>query len=93
MFVFFLTLGRFLEMRARHRSIDRSTAISNVLPPTVTLSVDGDLETVPSSRLVAGDVVLVRPGEAVPADGVIVDTHTGYDPDLVEYLEGVLGFE
>ena len=29
----------------------------------------------------------------IGADGVIVDTHTGYDPDLVEYLEGVLGFE
>ncbi len=36
MFVFFLTLGRFLEMRARHRSIDRSAALSSLLPNTAT---------------------------------------------------------
>jgi Cu2+-exporting ATPase len=36
MFVFFLTLGRFLEMRARHRSVDRSTALSTLLPTTAT---------------------------------------------------------
>ena len=35
MFVFFLTVGRYLEMRARHRSIDRSAAMSGLLPNTV----------------------------------------------------------
>ena len=83
MFVFFLTLGRFLEMRARHRSIDRSVALSNVLPNTVTL-VDGDTtKTVPSNQLVAGNIVLVRPGESIPADGVLVDGSTSVDEALL----------
>ena len=83
MFVFFLTLGRFLEMRARHRSIDRSTAMSNVLPQTVT-KLDGDARvTVASSRLAAGDIVLVRPGEAVPADGVVTDGAGSVDEALL----------
>ena len=55
MFVFFLTLGRFLEMRARHRSIDRSTALSSVLPNTATRLDGDDRSVVPVSQLLAGD--------------------------------------
>lgn len=83
MFVFFLTLGRFLEMRARHRSIDRSVALSNVLPNTVTLVDGDDRTTIPSNQLVAGNVVLVRPGESVPADGVLIDGTTSVDEALL----------
>ena len=83
MFVFFLTLGRFLEMRARHRSIDRSTALSNVLPNTVTrCGADGQI-TIPCSQLVAGDVVLVRPGESIAADGILIDGDTAVDEALL----------
>jgi Cu2+-exporting ATPase len=83
MFVFFLTLGRFLEMRARHRSIDRSAALSNVLPNTVTRCGENGQTTIPSSQLVAGDVVLVRPGESIAADGVLVDGDTAVDEALL----------
>ena len=83
MFVFFLTLGRFLEMRARHRSIDRSTALSNVLPNTVTRCDEVGQTTIPGSQLVAGDVVLVRPGESIAADGILVDGVTAVDEALL----------
>ncbi len=83
MFVFFLTLARFLEMRARHRSIDRAAAMSTLLPNTATRLVDGQRETVPVSRLVAGDTVLVRPGEAVPADGVVTAGTSSVDEAIV----------
>ena len=83
MFVFFLTLGRFLEMRARHRSIDRSTALSNVLPNTVTRCEGDVLSTIPASQLVAGDIILVKPGESIPADGQITDGSTSVDEALL----------
>jgi len=83
MFVFFLTLGRFLEMRARHRSIDRSTALSTLLPNTVT-RLDGDVQNIlPASQLVVGDLLLVRPGDPIPADGVLVDGETSVDEALL----------
>ncbi|MDH3265509.1 MAG: heavy metal translocating P-type ATPase [Gammaproteobacteria bacterium] len=83
MFVFFLTLGRFLEMRARHRSIDRSTALSTLLPNTVN-KVDADGETtIPSSQLVSGDVLLVRPGESIAADGILIEGTTTLDEALL----------
>jgi Cu2+-exporting ATPase len=83
MFVFFLTLGRFLEMRARHRSVDRSTALSTLLPTTATRWDDSVETTVPVSQLVAGDVTVIRPGESIPADGILVDGETSVDESLL----------
>ena len=83
MFVFFLTLGRFLEMRARHRSIDRSTALLSVLPNTVTRIENGVDKLVPAGQLVAGDRVKVLAGESIPADGILVDGQTSVDEALL----------
>ena len=83
MFVFFLTLGRFLEMRARHRSIDRSAALSSLLPNTAT-RIDGDAHVVvPVNQLYAGDRVLIRAGEPIPADGVLQAGTTSVDESLL----------
>jgi Cu2+-exporting ATPase len=83
MFVFFLTLGRFLEMRARHRAIDRTAALSSLLPNTATRVTDDGNAIIPVSQLLAGDRVLIRAGDAVPADGVVVDGDTNIDEALL----------
>ena len=83
MFVFFLTLGRYLEMRARHRSIDRSAALANVLPNTATQIVDGEKIVVPVASLKPDDIVLLRAGESIPADGTIVRGTTTVDEALL----------
>jgi Cu2+-exporting ATPase len=83
MFVFFLTLGRYLEMRARHRSIDRSAALSQLVPNTATLSREGQTSVVPVAQLQRDDVLIVRAGDAVPADGVIVTGTTSVDEALL----------
>jgi len=83
MFVFFLTLGRFLEMRARHRSIDRGAALLSLLPNTAVRIDDGTQTTVPVSQLAAGDTVLIRAGESIPADGVLASGSTSVDEALL----------
>jgi Cu2+-exporting ATPase len=83
MFVFFLTLGRFLEMRARHRSVDRSTALLSVLPNTVTRIEHGDETVIPAGQLVAGDRVRILAGESIPADGILTDGRTSVDEALL----------
>ena len=83
MFVFFLTLGRFLEMRARHRSIDRSVALSSLLPNTAT-RIDGESHVVvPMNQLKKGDSVLIRAGDPIPADGVLRSGTTSVDESLL----------
>ena len=73
MFVFFLSVGRFVEMRARQRA---SAAVEAALrrPPEMAtrLAADGGDELVSVYELVVGDRVLVRPGESFPADGRVI---------------------
>ncbi len=83
MFVFFLTLGRFLEMRARHRSIDRTAALTSLLPNTATRITGNGSTIIPVSQLLAGDRVLIRAGDAIPADGVITSGTSSVDEALL----------
>lgn len=83
MFVFFLTLGRYLEMRARHRSIDRSTAVTSLLPNTATRIDADNRAVVPVSQLAANDTVLIRAGEPIPADGLLLSGTTSVDEALL----------
>ena len=63
--------GRWLEGRARARAGEALQAVAALMPDTATL-LRGTVETlVPAESLAAGDVVVVRPGERLPTDGVV----------------------
>lgn len=71
MLVFFLLIGRYLEMRARHRALDLTDALARHTPTVAQRrEADGRLQPVAVSELRAGDRVLVDTGALVPADGV-----------------------
>lgn len=72
MFTFFLLTGRYLEMNARHKAGQVAEALVRLMPATATLLKDGKQEVVPVSQLVSGDQVLIKPGEVVPADGLVL---------------------
>ena len=86
MFVFFLSLGRFLEMSARHGATERSAAIGQLLPDTVRRIADGSddgEEIIAVARLRAGDRFVLRPGERVPADARILNGRASVDESLI----------
>lgn len=84
MFVFFLLFGRWLELRLRDRTAGALEALMNRLPDSVErLKLDGSYERVPVRRLLAGDVIRVRPAEAFPADGVLLQGRTSVDESLL----------
>ncbi len=77
MFVFFLLGGRYLEMIARQRAVRGVEELGKALP-SFAERIEGwpqrsAGDRVPTSQLVAGDVVRVRPGEVMPVDGVVVE--------------------
>lgn len=84
MFVFFLLTGRWVELRMRDRTAGALEALMHRLPASVELlKQDGSFERVAVRRLQIGDIVRVLPGEAFPADGVIIVGETNADEALL----------
>ena len=84
MFVFFLLGGRWLELRLRNRTAGALEALMNRLPDSVARQLpDATFERVPVRRLVTGDVIRVLPGEAFPADGLVMQGDTLVDEALL----------
>ncbi len=72
MFIFFLLLGRYVEQRIKKQNLDVQTALMDMVPISAERVVGTGTETVPIGELDKGDVLLIRSGETVAADGQIV---------------------
>ena len=84
MFVFFLLAGRWLELRLRDKTAGALEALMNRLPDSVSrVHADGSTERIPVRRLQVSDVIRVLPGEAFPADGVLLHGNTSVDESLL----------
>jgi len=84
MFVFFLLSGRWLEMRLRHRTAGALEAVMNRLPDSVNRqTVQGGWERIAIRHLKVGDVIEVLPGQAIAADGVVIEGHSQVDEALL----------
>jgi len=76
MFVFFLLCGRYVEMLARQKAVRGVEELGKALPAFAERLAAYPLpegERVPVSQLLVGDIIRIKPGETVPADGVVVD--------------------
>ncbi|WP_339891658.1 heavy metal translocating P-type ATPase [Neptuniibacter pectenicola] len=88
MFTFFLLIGRFLEMKARHRTGRAGNSLLNLLPASAIRVVGNEEQLVPVKELKNGDCVIVRPGHTIPADGMIIAGNSSVDESALtgEYL-------
>jgi P-type Cu2+ transporter len=78
MFTFLLLSGRYLEMRARHFSRRLSANDLNSLLPSTAIKWSADRQqSVPLFNVKKGDTVLVKPGQVIPADGLVVSGRSG----------------
>ncbi|MBV8156254.1 MAG: heavy metal translocating P-type ATPase [Dyella sp.] len=84
MFVFLLLAGRYVELRARHRSGALGDAVIDGTPLLAERrKTDGTLETVPAIELLPGDCVHISEGSTVPADGVLESSRVQVDEALL----------
>ncbi|MDF2182890.1 heavy metal translocating P-type ATPase [Neptuniibacter sp. CAU 1671] len=88
MFTLFLLTGRFLEMKARHRSGRAGNALLNLIPNSAIQILDGKEQLIPASELKAGMEILVKPGQTIPADAEIIAGRSSVDESALtgEYL-------
>ncbi|MGH8132705.1 MAG: heavy metal translocating P-type ATPase [Steroidobacteraceae bacterium] len=78
-----MVLGHWLEMRAISQARGALTALAALLPDTAERVTGADTQTVPLSELSVGDIVLVRPGARVPADGSVIEGAADVDESLI----------
>jgi len=79
-----MLLGHWLEMRSVRQASGALNELAKLMPDTAERIHHGDeTETVPASALKKGDLVLVRPGASVPADGEVTDGHSNVNESMI----------
>jgi P-type Cu2+ transporter len=78
-----MSLGHWLEMRSIMQARGALSALAELLPDEAERIGDAGTETVKTSDLVVGDVVLVRPGARVPADGTVAEGTADVDESMI----------
>ncbi len=68
-----ITVGKMLEARSKGKTTDALKGLMKLAPKTVTIERDGTEETISVEKIAKGDIFVVRPGENIPVDGVIVE--------------------
>lgn len=74
-----ITLGTTLEARAKGKTSDAITKLMNLAPKTATVERDGQEISVPVEEVCQGDTLIVKAGESVPVDGVVVEGFSAVD--------------
>jgi P-type Cu2+ transporter len=78
-----MLLGHWQEMKALGQASSALDALAALLPDEAEIVEDGSIRSIPASQLEVGNVVLVRPGGRVPADGTIVDGTAEFDESMI----------
>ena len=74
-----ITLGKMLEARSKGKTTDALKGLMKLTPETATLQREKGEVTVPVEQVVKGDIFLVRPGESIPVDGIVLEGNSAVD--------------
>ena len=79
----FLLAGRYFEARAKNRAGDALRSLLALNARTATVIRDAQEQTIDASQVRVGDLMVVRPGEIIPADGVVVEGNSSLDVSML----------
>ena len=83
MIVTLITLGKYLESRSKGKTSEAIEKLMNLAPKQATVIRDGQEVRIPAEQLQQGDIVLVKPGESIAADGVVIEGTTSIDESAI----------
>ena len=81
--IIFIVLGRYLEARARGRTSEAIRKLMGLRAKTSRILVNGMEKEVPVEEVAVGDIVVVRPGEKIPVDGIVVEGGSAVDESML----------
>ncbi len=74
-----ITVGKMLEARSKGKTTDALRSLMELAPKTAVVERDGTETEIPASEVKKGDIFLVRPGQSIPVDGVVIEGHSAVD--------------
>lgn len=74
-----ITVGKTLEAHSKGKTTDALKGLMNMAPKTATVIRNGREQVIPAAAVVQGDIFVVRPGESIPVDGIVLDGGTAVD--------------
>lgn len=78
-----ITLGKYFEARSKKRTSDALTKLMNLAPKTAVVERNGEETEIPSEQVTAGDIVIIKPGQSIPVDGIIVEGRGSVDQSAI----------
>ena len=78
-----IKVGKLIEVRAKGKTSEAIKALMGLQPKTARVERDGVEQDIPSNQVVAGDLVIVRPGERIPVDGLVVSGRSSVDESML----------
>lgn len=78
-----ITLGKYFEARSKKRTSDALTKLMNLAPKTAVVERNGEEIEIPSEQVTAGDTVIIKPGQSIPVDGIIVEGRGSVDQSAI----------
>lgn len=78
-----IRLGKFLEARAKGRTSEAIKKLMGLRAQTARIVRDGEEMEIPADEVLVGDIVIVRPGEKMPVDGVVVEGRSSVDESML----------
>ncbi len=78
-----ILFGRLLEARATGRTGEAIEKLSRLQAKTARVERDGKVLDIPAEQVVAGDVLVIRPGERIPVDGTVIDGSSNVDESMI----------
>lgn len=82
-FLFVILVGRYLEAISKRQALSATSRLLELQPKLATVITDGVAKIVPIRAVKIGDSILVKPGEKIPVDGVIVDGQSAVDESML----------
>ncbi|MFH1956394.1 MAG: heavy metal translocating P-type ATPase [Patescibacteria group bacterium] len=79
----FISLGKYLEVMTKGKTSEAIKKLIGLQPKEATIIKDNEEIKIPISEVKVGDIILVKPGEKIPVDGVVIDGYSGVDEKAI----------
>ncbi len=83
MIIVLILFGRWLEARAKGRASDAIRKLMGLQPKSARIIRSGEEQDIPVDKVMAGDIIVVRPGERIPVDGIVVKGRSTVDESII----------